>query len=56
MPWFDSVPEEIKLTPAAAPACARPIYIYEYNPTRSGKVADDPIIGIYPSAFSEDEE
>ena len=25
----------------AAPACARPIYIYEYSPTRSGKVAED---------------
>lgn len=25
----------------AAPACARPIYVYEYNPTRSGKVAKD---------------
>lgn len=25
----------------AAPACARPIYVYEYNPTRSGKVAED---------------
>lgn len=25
----------------AAPACARPIYAYEYNPTRSGKVAED---------------
>lgn len=24
----------------AAPACARPIYVYEYNPTRSGKVAE----------------
>lgn len=42
MPWFDSVPEEIKLTPAAAAEAA--------------KVADDPIIGIYPSVFSEDEE
>ena len=25
----------------AAPACARPIYAYEYSPTRSGKVAED---------------
>ena len=25
----------------AAPACDAPIYIYEYNPTRSGKVAED---------------
>ena len=25
----------------AAPACARPIYVYEYNPARSGKVAED---------------
>ena len=25
----------------AAPACDDPIYIYEYNPTRSGKVAED---------------
>lgn len=25
----------------AEPACARPIYVYEYNPTRSGKVAED---------------
>ena len=24
----------------AAPACARPIYAYEYSPTRSGKVAE----------------
>lgn len=42
MPWFDSVPEEIKLTPAAAAEAA--------------KMADGPIIGIDPSAFSEDEE
>ena len=25
----------------AAQACDRPIYVYEYNPTRSGKVAED---------------
>ena len=25
----------------AAPACDHPIYVYEYNPTRSGKVAED---------------
>ncbi len=25
----------------AAPACDRPIYVYEYNPTRKGKVAGD---------------
>lgn len=25
----------------AAPGCDRPIYVYEYNPTRSGKVAED---------------
>ena len=25
----------------AAPSCARPIFVYEYNPTRSGKVAAD---------------
>lgn len=42
MPWSDSVPEENRLKPAAAAEAA--------------KVADDPIIGIYPSAFSEDEE
>lgn len=40
MPWSDSVPEGIRLTPAAAAEAA--------------KMADDPIIGIDPSAFSED--
>ena len=42
MPWSDSVPEEIKLKPAAAAEAAR--------------MADDPIIDIDPSAFSEDEK
>ena len=41
MPWSDSVPGEIRLTPAAAAEAA--------------KMADDPIIDIDPSAFSEDE-
>ena len=42
MPWSDSVPEEIRLKPEAAAEAA--------------KMADDPIIGIDPSAFSEDGE
>lgn len=41
MSWSDSVPGEIRLTPAAAAEAA--------------KMADDPIIDIDPSAFSEDE-
>ena len=42
MPWSDSVPEEIRLKPEAAAEAA--------------KMADDPIIDIDPSAFSEDGE
>ena len=42
MPWSDSVPAEIRLQPEAAEEAA--------------KMADDPIIDIDPSAFSEDEE
>ena len=42
MPWSDSVPEEIKLTPVSAAEAAR--------------MADDPFIDIDPSAFSEDEK
>lgn len=42
MPWSDAVPMEIKLKPGAAAEAA--------------KMADDPIIGIDPSAFSEDEK
>lgn len=41
MPWSDSVPDEIRLKPAAAAEAA--------------KMADDPIIDIDPSAFSEEE-
>ena len=41
MPWSDSVPDEIRLEPAAAAEAA--------------KMADDPIIDIDPSAFSEEE-
>lgn len=40
MPWSDSVPEEIRLTPAAA--------------AKAAKMADDPIIDIDPSAFSSE--
>ena len=43
MPWSDSVPEGIRLTPPAAAA-------------EAAKMADDPIIDIDPSAFSEDGE
>lgn len=42
MPWSDSVPAEIRLKPKAAEEAA--------------KMADDPIIDIDPSAFSEDEK
>ena len=42
MPWLGSVPGEIKLKPEAAAAAV--------------KMADDPIIDIDPSAFSEDGE
>ena len=42
MPWSDSVPAEIRLKPETAAEAA--------------KMADDPIIGIDPSAFSEDGE
>lgn len=40
MPWSDSVPDEIRLKPAAA--------------AEEAKMTDDPIIDIDPSAFSED--
>ena len=42
MPWSESVPTEIKLRPEAAAEAA--------------KMADDPIVDIDPSAFTEDEE
>ena len=42
MPWSESVPAEIRLKPKAAEEAA--------------KMADDPIIDMDPSAFSEDEE
>lgn len=42
MPWSGSVPEGIRLKPAAAAEAA--------------KMADDPIIDIDPSAFSDDEK
>ena len=42
MPWSESVPTEIRLRPEAAAEAA--------------KMADDPIVDIDPSAFSEDEE
>ena len=42
MPWSESVPAEIRLRPKAAEEAA--------------KMADDPIIGIDPSAFSDDEK
>lgn len=42
MPWSESVPAEVRLKAKAADEAAR--------------MADDPIIDIDPSAFSEDEE
>ena len=42
MPWSESVPAEIRLKLKAAEEAAR--------------MADDPIIDIDPTAFSEDEE
>ena len=42
MPWSESVPAEIRLRPEAAAEAAR--------------MADEPIIDIDPSAFSEDGE
>ncbi len=43
MPWSESVPTGIRLRPGTAAA-------------EAAKMADDPIVDIDPSAFTEDEE